>query len=199
MSSPARVNGPPRDRKTKSCKKGGEEIESPSGVSPSGDCLEEAWDSIIEVRIPSDTEFVRVVRLAVSGVASLMPFTYEEIEDLKLAVSEACSNAILHAHEGNGGEQVVVQLAMQADRLSISVQDRGAGIPLEHRRKASRPPSELSEQGLGLFLIQALMDEVHYDTAKDTGTNVRMVKYLSGEADSTPEGCLDSPERAESE
>ncbi|NCO36328.1 MAG: anti-sigma B factor RsbW [Armatimonadetes bacterium] len=141
-----------------------------------GRCRE---DTVIEIRIPSDLSFVRVVRLAVSGVASMMPFTYDEVEDIKLAVSEACNNAIQHAHDGTGANEVIVRVVPREDALTILVQDRGRGIPLERRRKATVPPEEVSEQGLGLFLIEALMDGVEYDTSSDSGTSLRMVKHTN--------------------
>lgn len=135
-------------------------------------------DAHVEVRIPSDLKFVRVVRLAVSGVASMMPFTYDDIEDIKLAVSEACNNAIIHANDRRGGEEVIIQLSARTDRLCIAIEDHGAGIPPDKRQEAARPPEALEERGLGLFLIQALMDEVNYETSDQTGTRVQMVKRV---------------------
>lgn len=55
----------------------------------------------IEVKIPAKPEFVGVIRLTLSGIASRMGFAYEEIEDLKIATSEACTNAVQHAYKQN--------------------------------------------------------------------------------------------------
>jgi serine/threonine-protein kinase RsbW len=135
-------------------------------------------ESKVEIHIPSDTEFVRVVRLAVSGVASRMDFSYDDIEDIKLAVSEACNNAIQHAH-CNGDDRVVVECLSAADKLTVIVQDCGTGIPREAWEKSITLPEELDERGLGLIVMQSLMDEVHYETRTPHGNQVRLVKYAA--------------------
>jgi anti-sigma regulatory factor (Ser/Thr protein kinase) len=110
-------------------------------------------DEDISLRIPSNAEYVRVVRLAVTGIASRMPFSYEDIEDIKLAVSEACNNAILHAQAkdeplNNAAGMtpssaatapkppITVTVTPRADRLEISVEDGGHVPP-----PGLKPPS----------------------------------------------------------
>lgn len=156
----------------------------------------------VALQIPSDAEFVRVVRLAVMGVASRMPFSYDDIEDIKLAVSEACNNAILHARvppdqvrlalgaNANGLQQtiikppIVVHLLPCADRLEISVEDGGRiaspGLLSPRVRKSVVSPDEgeLPEGGMGLFLIQSLMDEVQHQSGENSNTVIHMTKYL---------------------
>ena len=57
----------------------------------------------ITMEIPSDAEHISTVRLAISGIASRMAFSIEDIEDMKIAVSEACTNAIQHAYDTEEG------------------------------------------------------------------------------------------------
>lgn len=163
----------------------------------------------IEIHIPSSTEYVRVVRLAVLGVASRMPFSYDDVEDIKLAVSEACNNAILHATDvvsatpADNGEElpddsvasnsgapapaVLVVLTPWADRLEITVADEGRVPPpgiasqAPHAMPAAGDSVErLREGGMGLFLMEALMDRVEHHTGADSNTVVRLVKYVPG-------------------
>jgi serine/threonine-protein kinase RsbW len=130
-------------------------------------------DTTVEIRIPSDAEYVRIVRLAVAGIGARLKFPYDDIEDLKLAVSEACNNAILHATDLGG---VVVRCTQTADCLEIEVRDQGAGFSAAGE---ARPPAEeLSENGLGLFLMQALMDEVAWEPTEGGGTRVNLKKRL---------------------
>ncbi|MCS6861334.1 MAG: ATP-binding protein [Abditibacteriales bacterium] len=131
----------------------------------------------VDISIPSDTEFVRVVRLAVSGVASRLSFSYDDIEDIKLAVSEACNNAIQHASP-NGDSRVLVQCLTAPDRLTIIVHDSGSGVPRAAWEKSLTPPDEWDERGLGLVVMQALMDEVHFESRPPQGHQVRLVKYV---------------------
>ncbi len=143
----------------------------------------------VALQIPSDSEFVRVVRLAVMGVASRMAFSYNDIEDIKLAVSEACNNAILHAQFPSQKlpshkPPIVVRLASHADRLEISVEDGGhiptPGLAVRPVRKAVvfEDGDDLPEGGMGLFLIQSLMDEVRHERGENDNTVICMTKFL---------------------
>ena len=141
----------------------------------------------VVIAIPASSEFVRVVRLAVAGVATRMRFSYEQIEDIKLAVSEACNNAILHAHPpgGESATQVIVRILPGEERLEITVFDQGH-LPAPGLEIPSGAPStdawrdldDLPEGGMGLMLIQALMDEVSSHNSTPDHTALHMVKRI---------------------
>ena len=136
----------------------------------------------VVIAIPASPEYVRVVRLAVAGVATRMRFSYEQIEDIKLAVSEACNNAILHAQPAGGAEatQVVVRLLPGEGRLEITVFDQGhvaaPGLELPEATGAWQDLDDLPEGGMGLMLIQSLMDEVSSHSGAPDHTALHMVK-----------------------
>lgn len=141
----------------------------------------------IALSVPSESEYVRVVRLTVIGVATRMPFSYDDIEDIKLAVSEACNNAILHAKSADSSARktpILVRLTPFRDRLEISVEDGGQipapGLPVKKARKPveSAAQGEIPEGGMGLFLIETLMDEVVHQSGDGHNTVVRMTKFL---------------------
>lgn len=71
----------------------------------------------IEMKLPAKPEYVGVIRLSVSGIANRMGFTYEDIEDLKVAISEAMTNATTHAYEENEDGEVTVGFGVYRDRL----------------------------------------------------------------------------------
>ncbi|MDF2441554.1 MAG: serine/threonine-protein kinase RsbW [Abditibacteriota bacterium] len=148
----------------------------------------------ITVIIPASSEYVLVVRLAVTGVASRMAFAYDQVEDIKLAIAEACNNAILHATPVRTATQdalplVTVQMMPYSDRLEVRVFDEGRvpppGLPLPRSRSSASQSTlgegsdELAESGLGLLLIQTLMDEVSHHTSASDRTEVRMTKRLT--------------------
>lgn len=151
-----------------------------------------ANERVITVEIPPQTEFVRVARLAASGVASRMRFTYDQIEDIKLAISEACNNAILHARPNPNAEHsapssIVVRFWPHDDRLEISVEDGGhvppPGLPLRTlgADEVELALDDLPESGMGLMLIQALMDEVQQPPSAPNelpSTRLHMTKRL---------------------
>lgn len=128
---------------------------------------------MVELRIPNRPEFVGVARLAVSAIASRMDFGYDALDDIKVAVGEACTNAILHA--ASVGE-IVICCQLEPQRLVVEVRDQGLGFDpalLDGDTSALLP-----ERGLGLLLIRSLMDQVELRTGPGSGTSVRMVKNL---------------------
>ncbi|GKU84636.1 anti-sigma B factor RsbW [Niallia sp. NCCP-28] len=139
----------------------------------------------IEMKIPSKPEYVGIIRLTLSGIASRMGFSYDEIEDLKIATSEACTNAVQHAYKNREAGEVLIGFRLFSDRLEVMVSDNGKSFDFHSTIKELGPYEQdesiefLREGGLGLYLIETLMDEVkiyHND-----GVTVSMTKYLEGE------------------
>jgi serine/threonine-protein kinase RsbW len=128
---------------------------------------------VVELRIPSKAEWVAVARLAVAAVANRLNFSIEDIEDVKLAVAEACTNCIQHAH---GSDQIEITCETETDSLTVRVRDYGSGT-----RPAAVAPGDEEEPrvgGLGVFLIRSLMDSVEYDVHPERGTNLVMTKKV---------------------
>lgn len=139
----------------------------------------------IEMKLPAKPDHIGIVRLTLSGIASNMGFTYEEVEDLKIAVSEACTNTVQHAYDKHDGGEVVVGFAIYEDKLEMMVADSGRSFNFNQVRAEigpyteSSPVEQLAEGGLGLYLIETLMDEVR--VMNHSGVTVFMMKYLNGE------------------
>lgn len=136
----------------------------------------------IEMKLPAKPEYVGVIRLSVSGIANRMGFTYEEIEDLKVAISEAMTNATSHAYEDDEDGEVTIGFGIYEDRLEVMVADHGGSFNLSEVKKDIGPYRQsekiesLREGGFGLFLIDALMDKV--EIKSDYGVIVLMTKNL---------------------
>lgn len=134
----------------------------------------------VTLRVPATAEYVDLVRLTLYGIASKMGFLYEEIEDMKVAVSEACNNAVLYAYEGTG--MIEIRFLIDGDALSITVKDEGKSFSVTAADAQSSPSlhgktiDEIEAGGLGLYLMQALMDEV--EVHGGAGTEVVMTKRL---------------------
>jgi serine/threonine-protein kinase RsbW len=141
---------------------------------------EQPVDSI-SLTIPAKPEYVGIVRLTLSGIANRMGFNYDDIEDIKLAVSEACTNAVDHAYTGGDGE-IDICIRILGDRIEIEVIDRGNSFNVNDIEERTGPiryePSmnSLRERGLGIYLMKTLMDEV--DIKGDNGVIVTLTKYL---------------------
>ncbi|PTL38572.1 anti-sigma B factor RsbW [Alkalicoccus saliphilus] len=137
----------------------------------------------IAMKVPAKPEYVGVVRLTVSGVASRLGYSYDDIEDIKIAVAEACTNVVNHAYtEQSASNDMHVNFAVHEDRLELVVADEGGAVDTEFFNRERGPVSkdqpvdELKEGGLGLFLIETLMDEVEIRGEK--GVMIIMTKFL---------------------
>ena len=134
-------------------------------------------DNKVSITIPSSSEYVGVVRLAISGIATRMNFTVEEIEDIKIAISEACTNAVQHAYPNKTGH-IDIKSTIDDDKLTIEVSDQGVGF--DTSILGSKEQREKSEKklglGLGLTFIKNLMDDANVYSSVGKGTTITMIK-----------------------
>ncbi len=133
----------------------------------------------VELLIPCDPQYLSVVRLVVAGIGGRAGLTIDDIDDLKVAVSEACTNTIDHAFaDGEGAPQpatIMIRFAPRQGELRIEVEDVGQGFdPDRVPVRPDQPPS--LEGGLGLYLIHQLTDSVEVQSAPGSGTKVIMTK-----------------------
>ncbi|QZY57447.1 anti-sigma F factor [Crassaminicella profunda] len=116
-------------------------------------------------------------RVVVASFASQLDPTIEELADVKTAVSEAVTNAIIHGYEGKEGI-VFVECSISDDAIEIIIEDNGKGIEdVEMARQplyTSKP--ELERSGMGFTVMETFMDIVEIETNKDMGTKIRMLK-----------------------
>lgn len=126
---------------------------------------------LVRLEIPAQPAFVGVARSVVASVAATVVGLEEDrLEDLRLAVSEACTTAVEAHREGSGGAHVVLVCTEGADFLEVEILDEGEGFDPEAQR----------EEGYGLQLIQALVDDVSFDRSAD-GTRVRLRVHLGSD------------------
>lgn len=136
----------------------------------------------VEVTIPARPEFVSVARLAAATVAARQGFTYDEIEDVKLAVGEACASLIVSGTVP--GQPMKVQFLLNQDALEIRVEARAPGVilPLTASGEgASSGGLPIDDSRMGVFLMQCVVDEceTHHDEASGIA-EVRLVKRRRG-------------------
>ncbi len=131
----------------------------------------------LQITVPADDEYVRVVRMVVGSGASIAGMGDEEIADLKVAVSEACTNAVLHAYsltDDHSRRTIEVAIDLWDGFIEVDVSDRGGGV----RRQDVKPGPglETEEGGFGLYLIGSLMDKVEIVGDQSQGTRLRFSK-----------------------
>ena len=129
----------------------------------------------IKLVVPAVSDFISVVRLAISGIASRMNFTIDEVEDIKLAVSEACTNSVRHAYDKGVGE-IYIDCMLQEETLVISIKDTGKGFDTQNIVSPSQTGDSPIGLGLGLTFIKSLMDSLEVTSSVGQGCTVVMSK-----------------------
>ncbi|CAM3790838.1 anti-sigma F factor [Alicyclobacillus pomorum] len=136
-------------------------------------------ENYMRLQFPSRSENESLARVAVSAFAMQLDPTVEQLTELKTAVSEAVTNAIIHGYENMEGE-VRLYCAIHEGAIEVVVEDDGSGIAdVEEARQplyTSRP--ELERSGMGITIMENFMDEVVIDSIPGKGTKVRMRKVI---------------------
>jgi serine/threonine-protein kinase RsbW len=131
----------------------------------------------VHLTIPARPEYITLGRLTLTALAGVRPVSDETLHDLKLALTEACTNSVQHAY-GDGDGTVEIHYELEPDRLVVEVVDQGPGFQVLEREE-DEADGELSESGLGLAIIRALADDVEIGPVADGGSRLRFVKLLA--------------------
>jgi serine/threonine-protein kinase RsbW len=118
----------------------------------------------VRLTIPARPEYITLGRLALTAIAGVRPVSEEALHDLKLALTEACTNSVKIVYE------------LEPDRLAVEVGDAGTGFDPEDTETGA---GELEEGGLGIAIIRAVTDEVEIAEREGGGSRLRFVKFLN--------------------
>lgn len=135
----------------------------------------------IRLRIDSQLEDVFLVGLAVNKICTQIPVNDVVAYQMEVCVVEGVNNAIKHAYKGETGHEVEVLISLTVDRVLFEIRDYGSSMPpsLLEGRKLEFDPGDydtLPENGMGLYIMCDLMDEVEYRTEEDGRNVLRMGK-----------------------
>ncbi|MGH2942847.1 MAG: ATP-binding protein [Solirubrobacteraceae bacterium] len=123
----------------------------------------------LELKLPARAENVAVIRHAFGGFAEALSVDEQTLADIKLAVTEACTNVVIHAYEDGEEGDLEVDATIENRRLTVVIRDNGRGI-------VPRPDSP--GLGLGLPLIATLAETLELGKDKSDNTEVRMTFRL---------------------
>ncbi len=133
----------------------------------------------VRLTIPAKAEYITLVRLALSGLSQSRQLPDETLGDLKLAVTEACSNSVRHAYREGREGSVEVVYELHADRLVVEVSDEGEGFTVSEREPELEADGALPEGGLGIAIIRELADELELGPGDGgQGSRLRFVKFI---------------------
>ena len=129
----------------------------------------------VRLTIPAKPEYITLSRLALTGISRFRDLSEETLSDLKLAITEACSNSVRHAYAGGDGS-VDIRYELHPDRLVIEVTDDGEGFD---PRSDVDEAEDLAEGGLGIAIIRSVADELEIGPGESgRGSRLRFVKKL---------------------
>lgn len=134
---------------------------------------------VMTMKMDSLSENEEFARVVVAVFASRLDPTVEEIDDIKTAVSEAVTNAIIHGYQGGDGV-ITLEASAEENVLTVMIQDDGIGIPDVEKAMepmfTTAPDGERS--GMGFSFMEAFMDQVEVVSAPGKGTTVTMRKKI---------------------
>ena len=132
-------------------------------------------------------------RVTVAAFMTALNPTVEEVSDVKTAVSEAVTNAIIHGYEGGEGT-VCLSCMLEGNTAVITVEDKGVGMA--DVQKAMEPfyttKPELERSGMGFAFMEAFMDDIQVESKPGEGTKVTMTKKIGQKEEENQDGCGDS-------
>jgi len=140
-----------------------------------------------DIKIPSNPRMMRLVRKTIAQACEMVGFSKREVHAITLAVDEGCTNIIRYSYQGSEASHIVIRVRLYDDKIEIVLRDFGYGMDVEklhecmekRKRELERSSGPVRPGGLGVMLIHSIMDKVRYKTSKNSGTVLRLVKYLS--------------------
>jgi len=136
-------------------------------------------EDTIELTIPCHPRYLGVARLLVGGLGAQAGLSVDDVDDLKVAVSEAVTNVMDHAYGGGTEGRVLVRYRPAAGELAVEIEDTGAGFD-PARLPSGGPPKPGPEGGLGLYLVRELTDSMKIESAPGSGTKITITKRHHG-------------------
>lgn len=133
------------------------------------------------ITIPSHPKYLGVVRSVTAKMGELFALRPDEIEDVKRAVDEACSNVIKYACEGRPGQTIVITYRFVPEGFEVIIED--TGIKAQPETIQGRSLDDVRPGGLGVHLINKAFDIVSFDESMTAGNRLRLVRFRRKEED----------------
>ncbi len=138
-------------------------------------------DRVVNLNIPAKPEYVVLCRLALAGVLRDQGYSEDAVADLKLALTEACSNSVRHAYPAHDGGTGYVRVSFHVldDRVVLGISDDGAGFDEEPEGVPEPLPDGTvvaGESGMGIALIKSIVDDFELDRPEAGGTCLTLTK-----------------------
>lgn len=139
------------------------------------------YDNEISLILDANSKNEAFARISISAFATQLDPTLEELEDIKMAVSEAVTNAIIHGYDGINNGKIYINCKILNNILYIEIEDKGKGI--ENLEKAMEPlytsKPYMERSGMGFTFMEAFMDNMKVISQIDKGTKIYFEKKIA--------------------
>lgn len=132
-------------------------------------------DSII-ITIPSHPKYLSIVRSVTSKIGQLYDIEEPVIEDIKLAVDEACTNVIKHAYKGDTSKKIIIKYKATRKAFQVLIEDSGMKAQMDLIK--GRSLDDIRPGGLGIHFIKKIFDVFEFDDKKKKGNRLKLIKYM---------------------
>ena len=135
----------------------------------------------MQIQFASNSINEGFARVAISSFVSQLDPTVEELYDIKMAISEAVTNCIIHGYSNKEDGLIIIKCAYEERTVEIEIVDEGKGIPNVEDAMTALYTTSLEEEraGLGFTVMQSMMDEVEVFSQMGIGTTVKMKRSLA--------------------
>lgn len=133
----------------------------------------------ISLTFSSLPQNVTVARMLASTIGAQLDLPINELEEIKVAVSEAVSNSIIHGYDNSPENSVTLELEVSDDNLTIKVIDTGCGIKDIKQAMQASFSTDPERMGLGFIFMQSFMDDLQVESSPGSGTKVTMIKRIN--------------------
>jgi serine/threonine-protein kinase RsbW len=133
---------------------------------------------VITIVIPSHPKYLSVIRAVTERVGQINEIDEKVIQDIRLAVDEACSNIIKHAYRGDISQKIILKYSFRPGILKIIIED--SGLKTQKESLKGRDLDDIRPGGLGIHFIKRVFDVFEMDDNKMKGNRLILVKHFCG-------------------
>ncbi len=130
----------------------------------------------VKIIIPSHPKYLSVVRNVTSKIGEIYGIDETIVNDLKLAIDEACTNIIRHAYKGDTTKRIIIRYTVNPGQYTVVLEDNG--IKADKNKLKGRDLNDIKPGGLGIHFIKRVFDIFMLDEKKKKGNRLILVKYL---------------------
>jgi len=127
------------------------------------------------IKIQSDPKYLSVIRTVTAKMGELYGLSESAIEDIKLAVDEACSNVIKHAYGGDTHQSILIRYKMTKKGFEVLIEDHG--VKAQPESIEGRNLEDIRPGGLGIHLIKRAFDIFQFDQRKRRGNRLKLIRF----------------------